>query len=135
MIQIKVIKLSATNTMGARIKATLFIDGDKTFITNTIPYPYELSNELVYVWGAESMLLAYTMKGAENNDTGIHPSRNSLWEYFQKCGIYLCDSEKRTFLMPTTKGYDIVTAIDCNFLDKVNRNKTFKFTNKEKLKL
>jgi hypothetical protein len=115
MIQIKVIKLNATNTMGARIKATLFLDGNKTFITNTIPYPHELSGSSVFVWGAESMLFAYTMKG--NKDNG------SLWGYLLNHGIYLCDDEKRTFMIPTKKGYDIVTDIDCNFLDNVNEKK------------
>jgi len=133
MIQIKVIKLNATNRLGERIKATLFIDGNKTFITNTLPYPYELSGISVFVWGAESMLLAYTMKDHKLKEDHIY--RGSLWDYLRKHGIYLCDDEKRTFLMPTTKGYDIVTDITCDLEDKVNEKKTFKFTDKEKIKL
>jgi len=133
MIQIKVIKLNATNRLGARIKATLFIDGNKTFITNTIPYHYELSGISVFVWGAEAMLLAYTMKGCDLKNDNLETG--SLWDYLRKQGIYLCDDEKRTFMIPTKKGYDIVTDITCDLEDKVNEKKTFKFTNKEKIKL
>jgi len=135
MIQIKVIKLKVTNTRGARIKATLYIDGKKTFITNTIPYPYELSGTSVFIWGAESMLLSYTMKVNDGLANSLTSAKYSLWWYLQNHGIYLCDDEKRTFMIPTKKGYDIVTGIDCNFLDKVNEKKTFKFTDKEKINL
>jgi hypothetical protein len=133
MMRIKVIKLNATDTLGSRIKATMFVEENKTFISNTIPYPYELSGSSVFVWGAESMLLAYTMKGSELKEDHVY--RGSLWDYLRKHGIYLTDDEKRTFMIPTKKGYDIVTDIDCDFLDNVNEKKTFKFTNKEKIKL
>jgi hypothetical protein len=122
MIIIKTVYISATNTKGARIKATLLdsaagYDGYKHYpiplienepagksrkpLTATIGYPHELSGLAVFMWAAENLLRKY-----------------NLWQQFRDSGIYLSNLGGADGCIPvsTERGYDFITPKSCNYI-------------------